>query len=61
MLALNGLPRPYHPVFNAKRFHLASQETFFLAIEAADPQFDADSTRAFLMSLAPREVVTLDE
>jgi len=61
MLALNGLPRPYHPVFNAKRFHLASQETFFLSIEAADPKFDADGTRAFLMSLDPREVVTLDE
>lgn len=61
MLALNGLPRPYHPVFNARRFNLATQDKFFLAIEAADPQFDPDGTRAFLQSLDPREVVTLDE
>jgi hypothetical protein len=61
MLALNGLPRPYHPVFNAPRFHLASQEAFFLLVEAEDPRFDLEKTRAFLDGLGPREVVTLDE
>lgn len=60
MLALNGLPRPYHPVFNAPRFALASQTSFFLAIEAADPRFDAERTRAFLASLNPREVVPVE-
>lgn len=60
MLALNGLPRPYHPVFNAPRFALASQTSFFLAIEAADPRFDAEQTRAFLASLNPREVVPVE-
>lgn len=60
MLALNGLPQPYHPVFNAKRFSLASQTSFFLAIEAADPRFDAEQTRAFLASLNPREVVPVE-
>lgn len=60
MLALNGLPQPYHPVFNAKRFSLASQTSFFLAIEAADPRFDAERTRAFLASLNPREVVPVE-
>jgi hypothetical protein len=61
MLAMNGLPQPYHPVFNAPRFKLASSEKFFLLVEAADPKFDADKTRALLASLGPREVVAVDE
>jgi hypothetical protein len=61
MLALNGLPSPYHPVFNAERFSLASQEKFFVVIEAADPKFEIGKTSAFLTSLRAREVVTLEE
>jgi Alternative complex III, ActD subunit len=61
MLALNGLPRPHHPVFNAPRFSMASQERFFLTIEAADPKFDAMQTHAFLTNLHPREVVAVDD
>ena len=57
MLALNGLPQPYHPVFNAPRFSLASQESFFLVVESEDPKFDGDGTRRMLDSLQPREVV----
>ena len=60
MLALNGLPQPYHPVFNAPRFTLASSESFFLAIEADDPRFNEAETRAFLAGLHAREVVTLE-
>jgi hypothetical protein len=61
MLALNGLPMLYHPVFNVSRFALASRNRFFLCIEARDTRFDLDKTRAFLHSLGPREVSTVAE
>ncbi|MGC8667734.1 MAG: DUF3341 domain-containing protein [Chthonomonadales bacterium] len=51
MLMLNGLPRPHHPVFNADRFARASQDRFFLCIEARDPRYDAAATRRFLEGL----------
>ena len=56
MIVLNGLPQPYHPAFNVKRFERASRDKFFLLVEAADPRFDRDKTTEFLRGLHATEV-----
>jgi len=56
MILLNGLPMPYHPVFNVERFVNASRSKFFLCIESDDPKFDRAQTENFLLSLNPEEI-----
>jgi hypothetical protein len=56
MILLNGLPQPYHPVFNVERFADASRSKFFLCIESDDPNFDRELTAGFLESLGPEEI-----
>jgi len=56
MLGLNGLPQPYHPLFNSAAFAHASRDKFFLCVESIDPIFNIQSTRQFLESLSPEEI-----
>ena len=60
MLALNGLPMPYHPVFNVPRFALASRDRYFLCVESKDRRFDPASTRLFLEGLGPSGVFDVE-
>ena len=57
MLALNGLPRLHHPIFNAPDFDLASRNRFFVSIRASDPRFRLESARAFLVRLDPIRII----
>jgi hypothetical protein len=61
MIAINGLPRPYHPVFNVPRFSLASRSRFFLCVEARDPLFEAEQVRRFLSGLSAEGVYDVAE
>jgi len=56
MILLNGLPRPYHSIFNAKNFDRATYDRFFLCIEAIDPRFDIEQTAQFLRSTGADDV-----
>jgi hypothetical protein len=56
MLALNGLPMPYHPVFNVPRFAMASKDRFFLIVFSSDKKYDPASVRGFLEAMRPRSI-----
>jgi hypothetical protein len=61
MLALNGLPKLYHPVFNAPSFGRASKDRFFLCIGAHDPRFDSAKTAEFMRDLKADAVELVPE
>ena len=60
MIIMNGLPQPYHPVFNVPRFALASTDRFFLVIKARDKKFDLAQTKAFLQEMNPQGVFEVE-
>jgi hypothetical protein len=60
MFILNGLPQPYHPVFNVENFELATRSHFFLSIESKDANFNLEETRQFLRSLNPGMVSVIE-
>jgi len=53
LLALNGLPKLYHPLFNVPEFELASRSRFFLCVRQKDPHYERDAVQQFLQSLKP--------
>jgi hypothetical protein len=61
MLHLNRLPRHNHPVFESDRFRLASDDRFFISIEADDPKFDLDRTRELLAGAHAEHVEVIEE
>jgi hypothetical protein len=60
MLMLNKLPQPYHPVFNAPNFALATRDSFFLVIEASDRKFEHDEVMSFMKSLEPKDLIDVE-
>lgn len=61
MLALNGLPRWHHPLFRSTRFLRATQDRFFISIEAGDGKFDPDATQALLAGAGATNVEFVEE
>jgi hypothetical protein len=56
MLALNRLPQPHHPIFDTPHFEERNASHFYLCIESADPQFDAEKIRSLLLEMQPANV-----
>lgn len=61
LLALSGLPRYNHPVFASRQFHRATDDSFFLAIEARDPQFSRDETKVLLETVGGKNIELVED
>jgi hypothetical protein len=61
MLILNGLPRFHHPLFNWERFKKVTDDGFFIAIEAEDPQFSRNGTAELLASLGGSNITLIHD
>lgn len=61
MLAFNGLPQWRHGVFSSERFARATDDRYFISVEARDPKFDPKRTADFLSTLGGSEVEALEE
>ena len=61
MFLFNGLPQLYHPLFTSNRFRRASNDRFFIVIEARDPKFLPKRTEEFLKTLSPVSIETVED
>jgi hypothetical protein len=61
LIALCGLPQPYHPLFNVPQFDRATSDRFFLCIESIDPKFDIHQTKEFLGTLQPLSIAEVPQ
>ncbi len=61
MFILNGLPRHYHPVMKAKNFAGTTDDTLRITIEASDPLYDSDKTKAFLQEIGGTNIQELED
>jgi hypothetical protein len=61
MFGLNQLPRHHHPVFESDRFRAATDDRFFISIEAGDPKFDVEAARALLEGAHATHVEVIEE
>jgi len=60
MFVVNGLPMHYHPVLNYEKIKSATDDTFFIVIEAVDPRYDTGNTRALLAKIGGRDITELE-
>lgn len=61
MLALNGLPRFYHALFRSENFKRATDDGFFISIEARDPKFAVESAKSLLESAGGKNIEVLED